>query len=65
MRRADPVAAGALVLAGVAANVSLLLSWSPGDGPTGLTLVQRGVEALSSGPATARQRRSGSRSSWC
>ena len=51
VRRADPVAAAALVLAGVAANVSLVLSWAPGDGPTGLTLVQRGVEALSAGEA--------------
>ena len=51
VRRADPVAASALVLAGVAANVSLVLSWAPGDGPTGLTLVQRGVEALSAGEA--------------
>jgi hypothetical protein len=51
VRRADPIAAGALVLAGVAANVSLVLSWAPGDGPTGLTLVRRGVEALSAGEA--------------
>jgi len=51
VRRADPIAAGALVLAGVAANVSLVLSWASGDGPTGLTLVQRGVEALSAGEA--------------
>jgi hypothetical protein len=49
LKRADPVGAGALVLAGVAANVSLLLSWAPGEGPTGLSLVQRGVEALRSG----------------
>ena len=51
VRRADPIAAGALVLSGVAANVSLVLSWAPGDGPTGLTLVRRGVEALSAGAA--------------
>jgi hypothetical protein len=49
VRRADPFAAGALVLAGVAANVSLSLSWSPGEGPSGLSLVQRGVEAFGSG----------------
>jgi hypothetical protein len=49
LKRADPVGAGALVLAGVAANVSLLLSWAPGEGPTGLSLVQGGVEALRSG----------------
>ena len=51
VRRADPIAAGALVLSGVAANVSLVLSWAPGDGPTGLTLVRRGVEALGAGAA--------------
>ena len=46
LKRVDRVAAAALVLAGVAANVSLLLSWSPGDGPTGLALVQHSVEAI-------------------
>jgi hypothetical protein len=46
LRRADPIGAGALALAGVAANVSLLLSWSPGEGPTGLVLVKQGVEGL-------------------
>lgn len=50
VRRADPVGAGILVLAGVAANVSLLLSWSPGAGPSGLTLVQRGIEVFRAGP---------------
>ncbi len=50
VRRPDPVGAAALVLAGVEANVSLLLSWSPGEGPTGLSLVQHGVEVLRSGP---------------
>jgi len=49
LRHADPLAAGALVLAGVAANVSLLLSWAPGAGPTGLPLVQDGVEDLRAG----------------
>jgi hypothetical protein len=51
LRRPEAVGAGALVLAGVAANVSLSLSWSPGEGPTGLSLVQRGGEALDSGLA--------------
>jgi hypothetical protein len=46
LRRADRVGGGALVLAGVAANVSLMLSWSSGDGPTGLSLVQRGHRLL-------------------
>jgi hypothetical protein len=49
VRRADRIGAAALVLAGVAANVSLSLSWSPGEGPTGLSLVQRGVEGLGLG----------------
>lgn len=49
VRRADRFGAGALVLAGVAANVSLSLSWAPGEGPTGLSLVQRGVEQLGAG----------------
>ncbi len=48
-RRADRFGAGALVLAGVAANVSLSLSWAPGDGPSGLFLVQRGVDVLRAG----------------
>jgi hypothetical protein len=51
VRRADPLGATPLVLAGVAANVSLLLSWAPGEGPSGLTLVQGGARALGSGPA--------------
>ena len=49
LRRADRIGAAALVLAGVAANVSLSLSWAPGEGPTGLSLVQGGVEGLRSG----------------
>ena len=49
VRRADRFGAGALVLAGVAANVSLSLSWAPGESPTGLSLVQRGVEELGGG----------------
>jgi hypothetical protein len=49
VRRADRFGGAALVLAGVAANVSLSLSWSPGEGPTGLSLVQRGVEGLGLG----------------
>lgn len=51
VRRPDLVGAGALVLAGVAANVSLSLSWSPGEGPSGLSLVRRGGEALDAGIA--------------
>jgi hypothetical protein len=52
VRRADPFGAAALVLAGVAANVSLSLSWSPGEAPSGLSLVRRGVEALGAGEAS-------------
>jgi hypothetical protein len=51
LRRPEAFGAAALVLAGVAANVSLTLSWSPGEGPTGLSLVQRGGEALDAGLA--------------
>ena len=49
LRRPERIGAAALVLAGVAANVSLSLSWAPGDGPTGLSLVRRGVEELGVG----------------
>jgi hypothetical protein len=52
-RRTDRFGGGALVLAGVAANMSLSLSWSPADGPTGLSLVQRGVDVLRSGAGDA------------
>jgi len=51
VRRTEPLGAGALVLAGTAANVSLLVSWSTGEEPTGLTLVQRGGEAFDTGLA--------------
>ena len=50
-RRSDPLAAVPLVLAGVAANVSLSLPWPPADGPSGLSLVQQGLRALDSGAA--------------
>jgi hypothetical protein len=52
-RRADRLSGGALVLAGVAANMSLSLSWSPGGGPTGLSLVRAGVDVLRSGTVDA------------
>jgi hypothetical protein len=42
-RRADPLAGVALVLAGVAAAVSLSLPWRQGKADTGLSLVRRGV----------------------
>ena len=53
VRRADRIGGGALVLAGVAANVSLLLSWSPADGPSGLSLVEYGVRVLGGGVPAA------------
>ncbi|SOE03378.1 hypothetical protein [Blastococcus haudaquaticus] len=49
VKRADVAGAAALVLAGVAANVSLSLSWWPGEGPPGLSLVRQGAEALDAG----------------
>lgn len=49
LRRADPVAAAPLVLAGVCANVSLSLSWTHDDAATGLSLVWRGVDLLGGG----------------
>jgi hypothetical protein len=51
VKRADGFGGAALVLAGVAANISLSLSWSPGEGAPGLSLVQRGVEGLGAGLA--------------
>jgi hypothetical protein len=49
LKRIDRAGAAALVLAGVAANMSLLLPWTSGNGPTGLALVQHSIEALRSG----------------
>ncbi|MFP5371579.1 MAG: hypothetical protein ACLGI3_12645 [Actinomycetes bacterium] len=49
VRRADRTGGTALVLAGVAANVSLFLSWSPGGEPDGLSLVEDGARVLVGG----------------
>jgi hypothetical protein len=49
LKRSDRFGGSALVLAGVAANVSLMLSWVSGEGPTGLSLVERGGEVLGAG----------------
>jgi hypothetical protein len=49
LRRADRFAGGVLVLAGVAANLSLLLPWFPGEGTTGLSLVRQAVDVLGAG----------------
>jgi hypothetical protein len=44
VRRADTFASLLLILAGIAAAVSLLLRWLPGSDLTGWDLVRRGVE---------------------
>jgi hypothetical protein len=49
IKRSDRLGGSALVLAGVAANASLMLSWWSGEGPTGLSLVERGGEVLGAG----------------
>jgi hypothetical protein len=49
LRRADPVAGIALVLAGVAAAASLWLPWRQGNADTGLSLVWRGLRVAGSG----------------
>jgi hypothetical protein len=48
-RRPDRVGGGVLVLAGLAANVSLSLSWSAGPAPSGLSLVELGIDAYGAG----------------
>jgi hypothetical protein len=50
VRRVDHLGGAALVLAGVPANVSLLVPWWPDSGPTGLSLVQSGVDGIGIGP---------------
>jgi hypothetical protein len=46
VRRADPLASLLLLLAGIAAGVSLLLDWLPNSNLTGLDLVRRGLSQL-------------------
>ena len=46
VRRPDPLASLLLLLAGIAAGVSLLLSWLPHSDLTGLDLVRRGMSQL-------------------
>jgi hypothetical protein len=55
VKRDDPIAAGTLVLAGAAAGASVLLSWTPGGGPTGLSLLEQGAEALRSSIEAAQR----------
>jgi hypothetical protein len=52
LRRADLVGGVALILAGVAAGMSLWLPWRRDEGTTGLTLARRGVAVLGSGIGT-------------
>lgn len=49
LRRAERFGGLALVLAGIAAGVSLWLPWRRGDGATGLSLVRRGIAGFGSG----------------
>lgn len=49
LRHPDRIAGLVLVLAGVAAAVSLWLPWVQGEGATGLSLVRRGVDVFGSG----------------
>jgi hypothetical protein len=49
LRRADPFGGLLLILAGVAAIVSLWLPWLRGEDATGLSLVRRGIDLSGSG----------------
>jgi hypothetical protein len=49
LRRSDPLAGGLLVCAGIAANVSLWLSWVSGEPQTGMSLVRSGFQVLRAG----------------
>lgn len=51
LRRSDPFAGGLLVFAGIAANVSLWLSWITGEPQTGMSLVRSGFQVLRAGVA--------------
>jgi hypothetical protein len=46
VRRADPLAALLLILAGIAAGVSLLLSWLPGDSTRGWDILKLGFSTI-------------------
>jgi hypothetical protein len=48
-KRQDPVASLVLLVAGIAAGLSLLLPWLADDDVTGLTLVREGFTALGDG----------------
>jgi hypothetical protein len=49
VRHPDRVGCALLVLAGVAANVSLSLAWLQGEGTHGLSLVSQGLDLLGAG----------------
>jgi hypothetical protein len=49
VRRGDTLAALLLILAGIAAGVSLLLSWLPGDDAKGLDILRQGLDSLQNG----------------
>jgi hypothetical protein len=49
VRHPDRVGCALLILAGVAANVSLSLAWLPSEGTSGLALVSQGVDLLGAG----------------
>jgi hypothetical protein len=53
VRRPDSLASLLLLLAGIAAGVSLLLRWLPGSDRTGWDLVDRGFDDLAGGGAEA------------
>ena len=46
IRRADALAALLLILAGIAAGVSLLLSWLPGEGTRGWDILRVGFDSI-------------------
>jgi hypothetical protein len=49
LRRPDRIAGAALVLAGLAAALSLALPWVRGEHEAGLSLVRRGLDVVDSG----------------
>jgi hypothetical protein len=53
VRRPDSLASLLLLLAGIAAGVSLLLRWLPGSDRTGLDLVRRGFDDAADGGVAA------------
>jgi len=52
VRRGDALAALLLILAGIAAGVSLLLPWLPGDDTKGREILRQGFDSLHNGVGT-------------